>query len=124
MGLPQLSLVAVEDYVVGHVMLSRMQAPFKALGLAPVAVHADWRRQGIADRLVRAGLAQAKIDGWEGVFVLGDPAYYTRFGFDLALASGFQSPYAGPHFMALALQDIGLPESTGVVSYAPAFAGI
>ncbi|HEY0802646.1 MAG TPA: N-acetyltransferase [Steroidobacteraceae bacterium] len=41
--------------------------------------------------------------GWACVFVLGDPAYYTRFDFDTALASGFKSPYAGPHFMALAL---------------------
>ena len=32
-----LSLVAVDGGVVGHVMFSRMKAPFRALGLAPVA---------------------------------------------------------------------------------------
>jgi putative acetyltransferase len=34
-----LSLVAqAEDGVIGHVLFSRMSAPFRALGLAPVAV--------------------------------------------------------------------------------------
>ena len=116
-----LSLVAVDGGIVGHVMFSRMKAPFRALGLAPVAVLADWRRQGVADRLVRAGLESAKDDGWEAVFVLGAPDYYTRFGFNVALASGFQSPYAGPYLMVLALQDGGLPATVGEVSYGAAF---
>lgn len=116
-----LSLVAVDKDVIGHVMFSRMQAPFKALGLAPVAVLAGWRRRGVADALIRVGLKQAKAEGWEGVFVLGAPEYYTRFGFDVALASGFQVPYAGPHFMALPLQKYGLPTRNGRISYAQAF---
>ena len=116
-----LSLVAVDGGIVGHVMFSRTKAPFRALGLAPVAVLADWRRQGVADRLIRAGLERAKDGGWEAVFVLGSPGYYTRFGFNVALASGFQSPYAGPYLMALALQDGGLPATVGEVSYAAAF---
>ena len=116
-----LSLVATDSGVIGHVMFSRMKAPFKALGLAPVAVLVDYRRQGIADGLIRAGLVQAKRDGWEAVFVLGSPDYYTRFGFDVALAAGFQSPYAGPYLMVLALQDSGLPTTVGEVSYARAF---
>jgi putative acetyltransferase len=119
-----LSLVADDGGVVGHVMFSRMKAPFRALGLAPVAVLADWRRQGVADGLIRAGLARAKNDGWEAVFVLGSPDYYTRFGFDVGLAAGFQSPYAGPYMMVLALQEGGLPTMVGEVSYAPAFDGL
>ncbi len=116
-----LSLVADDQGVVGHVMFSCMKAPFRALGLAPVAVLADWRRQGVADGLIRAGLGHAKKAGWEAVFVLGSPDYYTRFGFDVALAAGFQSPYAGPYLMVLALQNGGLPATSGEVSYAPAF---
>jgi putative acetyltransferase len=119
-----LSLVAVDGDLVGHVMFSRMKAPFRALGLAPVAVLADRRRQGVADLLIRTGLQQAKEDGWEAVFVLGSPDYYSRFGFDVALASGFRSPYAGPYLMVLALRDSGLPTATGAVSYAPAFDGL
>jgi len=117
----ELSLVAVEGgRVVGHVLFSKMGAPFPALGLAPLAVAPDRQRSGIGSRLVRAGLERARSAGWRGVFVLGDPNYYRRFGFDAALASGFDSPYAGPHLMALALGS-ALPASGGKIEYAPAF---
>jgi len=57
------------------------------------------------------------------VLVLGDPAYYRRFGFDSELASGFTSRYAGPHLMAFALTH-PLPALTGQIDYAPAFAAL
>jgi putative acetyltransferase len=115
-----LSLVAQEGItVVGHVLFSRMTAPFRALGLAPVAVLPACRRRGIAARLVEAGLAMAATQGWQAVFVLGDAAYYARFGFDAAKASGFDNVYAGPHFMVKPLAP--LPVMAGAVAYAPAF---
>ena len=118
------SLVACEGgVVVSHVLFSRMTAPFRALGLAPVATAAAHRRQGSAARLIEAGLAHARKDDWAGVFVLGDPAYYGRFGFDAGLAAGFSSPYAGEHFVALAL-GAALPTLSGEVAYAPAFAAL
>lgn len=116
-----LSLVAVDSDVIGHVMFSRMQAPFKALGLAPVAVVAERRRQGVAASLIETGLKMAKASGWEGVFVLGSLDYYPRFGFDAGLAEGFECPYSGPYLMAVALQDSELPQTVGQVSYASAF---
>ena len=118
------SLVGCEDgVVVSHVLFSRMAAPFRALGLAPVATSASHRRQGIAARLIEDGLARARRDGWDGVFVLGAPAYYGRFGFDVALAAGFSSPYAEAHFMALSLGE-RLPTLAGAIAYAPAFAAL
>ncbi len=120
-----LSLVAEnEEQIIGHVMFSKMRAPFKALGLAPVAVLPDCRKQGIADQLIREGIRQAKLLGWEGIFVLGAVDYYQRFGFNLAEAKGFQSPWAGPHFMAMPVQGSNLPEQSGRVDYAPAFDGL
>jgi putative acetyltransferase len=90
------------------------------LSLAPVSVAPHRQRSG---RLIRAGLARAAEDGWQGVFVLGDPGYYQRFGFSPARASGFTSPHAGPHLMVLAL-DGDLPATEGKVDYAPAFAAL
>ena len=117
-----ISLVAVtDDSVVGHVMFSRMRAPFRALGLGPVAVLPKWRRKGIAARLIRAGVSQGRKEGWQGIFVLGEPDYYQRFGFSEALAENFQSKYAGPYLMALALEADGLPVRSGRIDYAPAF---
>jgi putative acetyltransferase len=83
-----ISLVAVVgDVVVGHVMFSRMVAPFRALGLAPVSVVPQYQRRGIGRSLVEEGLKQAREQGWEAVFVLGDTTYYERFGFRVDLAS-------------------------------------
>jgi len=109
--------------IVGHVVFSRMEAPFRALGLAPVSVAPDRQKAGIGGRLIRDGLERARQQGWQGVFVLGDPAYYCRFGFNATLAQGFASPYAGPYLMALALAG-PLPASKGRVDYAPAFGAL
>lgn len=117
------SLVAVDDdMVVGHAVFSRMKAPFPALALGPVAVLHEYRRTGIGSRLIRQGIARSEAAGWLGIFVLGDPAFYRRFGFDAGKASGFISPYAGPYLMALPLGRSELPTSTGIIQHAPAFA--
>ena len=117
------SLVAVEgETVIGHAMFSRLKAPFPALALAPVAVRPERQRMGVGSRLIREGIARSEAAGWSGIFVLGDPVFYRRFGFDVGKASGFISPYAGPHLMALPLGRNELPTDTGSIQHAPAFA--
>jgi putative acetyltransferase len=117
------SLVAVDDdTVVGHALFSRMKAPFPALALGPVAVLHKYQRTGTGSRLIRQGIARSEATGWQGIFVLGDPAFYRRFGFDVGKASGFVSPYAGPHLMALPLGGNELPITAGCIQHAPAFA--
>ena len=117
------SLVAVDDdTVVGHVLFSRMKAPFPALALGPVAVQPEYRRAGIGSRLIREGIARSEAAGWRGIFVLGDPAFYRRFGFSAPRARGFTSPYAGPHLMVLPLGGNELPTDEGRIEHAPAFA--
>ena len=110
-GDAEISLIAVDDNgeVIGHVMFSKLTTSFKALSLAPVAVDKNHRKQGIAEKLIRAGLEIAKGDGWEGAVVLGNPNYYQRFGFSLKLAEHFDCPYSGPHLMALELQSNSMP---------------
>jgi putative acetyltransferase len=116
-----ISLVAVEgDVIVGHVLFSGVTAPFRALGLGPVSVKPNRQRRGIGSRLIRAGLDYAGEAGWVGVFVLGDPKFYSRFGFDPDLAAGFMCRFCGPHLMALALGR-ELPTREGVIEFASAF---
>ena len=121
-GAARIALVAMEDAeIAGFCMFSEMSAPFRALGLGPVSAARQMRGRGVGSILIEEGMNRAKAGGWQGVFVLGDPGYYGRFGFTRELASGFGSPYAGPYFLASALGDSHLPEVNGTVSYARAF---
>jgi putative acetyltransferase len=121
------SLVAVrQGEIVGHVLLSRMAvtgdgAPFRALGLAPVGVLPGYQGGGIGAALIHGGLAIARATGEDLVFVLGEPEYYTRFGFSAEAAAPFASPYAGPYFMALALKAGAAAPTTGGAAYPRAF---
>ena len=118
------SLVAEEEgQIVGHILLSKMDAPFPALALAPVSVIPARQRRGIGSALVKSAVNRARKVGWSAIFVLGDPNYYERFGFDRNAASGFTSPYAGRHFMVLKLLP-SLPATTGALRHAPAFAAL
>jgi putative acetyltransferase len=83
-GALTLSLLAVEaEILLGHVAFSPVTIGGQAgwLGLGPLAVRSDRRGRGIGARLVRAGLEQLERQGAEGCVLLGDPAYYGRFGF-------------------------------------------
>lgn len=119
-----IALVAVEErHVIGHVLLSRMTAHFPALALAPVSVSPARQGAGIGSALIREALRRAATQQWLAVFVLGDPKYYGRFGFSTSAASGFSSPYAGNHFMGLALAGT-MPAARGELRHACAFAAL
>lgn len=127
-----LALVARDEAsgsVAGMVAMSRMTVaiggdPAPAVALAPLAVMPAFRRTGVAEALVSAAIAEMRAAGALLMFVLGDPAFYARFGFSVESAEGFDSPYAGPYLMAIELQG-GLPcGPRGLADHAPAFAAL
>lgn len=79
-----ISLVSVrEGRVVGHVAFSEVEVgemPGWFL-LGPVAVLPDFQRQGIGSALVEAGLERLRERGASGCVLVGDAAFYGRFGF-------------------------------------------
>ncbi|KGX07748.1 acetyltransferase family protein [Burkholderia pseudomallei] len=87
-GRLSVSLVAVRDgRLVGHVAFSPVAIGAGGEGwhgLAPLAVWPGCQRQGIGAALVRAGLDALRRAGARGCVVLGEPAYYARFGFGAA----------------------------------------
>ncbi|HEY8572190.1 N-acetyltransferase [Phenylobacterium sp.] len=119
-------LVAVEDgEVTGHVLFSRLYAdrPELIAALAPLAVRPDRQAAGVGSALVKAGLENAREFGAWGVIVLGEPAYYGRFGFSAETAARVKAPYSGrPAFQAVALED-GVFDRPMLVAYPDAFAG-
>ena len=128
-----LMLVAIDEddgALAGAVAFSRMRVTVAdkavaSVALAPVAVAPAWRRQGVAEALVQAGLEAMESAGVVLCFVLGEPGYYGRFGFDAACARNFDSPYAGDYLMALPLQGGLMPCGVrGAAHHAPAFASL
>jgi putative acetyltransferase len=107
--IPALSLVAVEHgEVLGHVVCTRATcggAP--ALGLGPIAVRPDRQRSGVGSALMHAVLGAAEALDERLVVLLGDPAFYRRFGFVTATEAGVQPPDPawGEHFLARPLTD-------------------
>jgi putative acetyltransferase len=87
-----LSLVAEADgALAAHVLFSVVDADDapRACALGPVAVDPPLQSRGIGDALIRAGIDRLRANGRPIVFVLGNPKYYSRFGFELAAPYGW-----------------------------------
>ncbi|MCP1912711.1 putative N-acetyltransferase YhbS [Bradyrhizobium elkanii] len=117
-----ISLVAVSDdgSIFGHVAFSPVRIEGvvgRWYGLGPVSVAPDLQRQGTGGALICAGLARLAAMNADGCVLLGDPAYYSRFGFvsDPALTYGGEP---SPYFQRLVLK--GDPPK-GDVKYHAAF---
>jgi putative acetyltransferase len=126
-----LSLVAeVDGAVVGHVAFSPIDVAGERAGeggvgegLAPLAVAESFRRRGIGEALVRAGLEACLAAEVGYVVVLGEPAYYGRFGFQPARTRNLVDEYGGGDaFQALELRPGSVPPGGGTVRYAREFA--
>ena len=127
---PQLSLVAlVEDEIVGHIFFSPVtfeseHAP-AAAQLSPIAVAPSCQGQGIGSALIRAGLAECPSMGWSSVFLVGNPLYYSRFGFEMAGPRGFScGNQDDPFLQLLELRPRALAELRGLVRFHPAFSEV
>ena len=117
-----LEVVAVsEGDIFGHILFFPIEVVGKlgALGLGPMSVDPKMQKKGIGSDLIRFGLDQAQQAGVPIVFVLGHEKYYPKFGFSVEATKEFESPYKGPHFMALRFR-YGPPMS-GRLVYPAAF---
>ncbi len=89
-----ISLVAtVESEIVGHIAFSPVTnngGDIGWFGLGPVSVKPAFHGKGIGGALIRAGLDRLRSKGAKGCVVLGDPAYYQRFGFEHDQAVRFE----------------------------------
>ena len=81
----RLSLIAeVEGAIAGQITFSPVTIDLVErgwMGLGPVSVDPARQKQGIGSALIIEGLSQIKTLGAEGCVLVGDPAYYSRFGF-------------------------------------------
>jgi putative acetyltransferase len=113
-------VAAAEGDVIGHVAASPVSLSEGSLGwfgLGPISVLPPHQGRGVGTRLMREALRILREKGAAGCVVLGDPAYYGRFGFLADPALVF--PGAPPeYFQALSF---GASSPRGVVTYHAAF---
>jgi putative acetyltransferase len=124
--LPRLSLVALVDgEIIAHVVCTRAWlAPSEApvLGLAPIGVHPEHQRRGVGSALMHAVLGAADALEESLVGLVGDPGFYSRFGFEDARNHRIAAPVTswGEHFQVRPLTS-HRPALTGSFRYAEPF---
>jgi putative acetyltransferase len=129
-GHETLSLVAVNgDAVVGHILFSPVHidsnaSRLRGMGLAPMAVHPAFQRQGIGSSLVREGLRRLDALACPFVIVVGHATYYPRFGFEPASRFAVRPQWEGipdDVFLIRVLPGSTPPSLSGTAYYLPEF---
>lgn len=114
-----LALVAERDgAVVATVRLWHVAAGARAaLLLGPLAVAPDLQGEGVGKAMMREALWRAACRGHGAVLLVGDAAYYERFGFcgDLTRDLAMPGPVERERFLGLELRDGALAGAEGVL---------
>jgi predicted N-acetyltransferase YhbS len=121
-----LALVARDEagHVIGTVRLWNIQAGITpggsavpALLLGPLAVDAAHGGKGIGGALMRAAILEAKTRGHGAILLVGDAAYYERFGFSAENTKTLMmpGPFERARFLALELKEGWLEGAAGVL---------
>jgi putative acetyltransferase len=116
------SLVAlIGERLVGHIAFSPAEpAALKGwFTLGPVSVEPSCQGRGVGRQLIEAGLLDLRERGAKGCVLLGDHAYYRRFGFSVAPALA-PPRYPADHFQVLPFSE-SLPHVR--VGFHAAFSG-
>jgi len=104
--------------VIGTVRLWNVAAGGRpALLLGPLAVDSDVKSAGIGSALMRHAITEARRLGHGAIILVGDPAYYIRFGFsaDKTDALAMPGPYERHRLLALELQPAALDGAAGTL---------
>jgi putative acetyltransferase len=121
-GALTLSLVAVIDgRIVGHIAFSPAANSEQAEGwyaLGPISVEPDRQGLGIGSMLVRDGLTRLRAQDAKGCILMGNPAYYQRFGFEVTPRS-CPPDLPASHFMTISFKVL----PAGTFSFHHAFFG-
>lgn len=121
--IPELALVVEEDgEIIGHILLTRIDITtdsrkIEALYVAPLSVLLEHRGQGIGSALIEKSFDVGRRLGFKSVILVGDPAYYHRFGFKSAIDFGIKHQHEIPNenVMACELLADGLAGISGSI---------
>lgn len=88
-----------------------------ALLLGPLAVSCSHHGSGVGSQLMRTAIHSASLLGHGAILLVGDPAYYGRFGFANNLTGQFAmpGPFERERFLALELSSEHLSRCSGII---------
>ena len=88
-----------------------------ALLLGPLAVDPSLKSAGIGKALMQHAICEARRLGHRAILLVGDEAYYARFGFSAEKTGSLAmpGPYERHRFLALELAEGALDEAYGVL---------
>ncbi len=97
--IPRLTLTAkINDELVGFIMFTKVHiGDYEVLALVPLPVSPKYQNQKIGTFLVNYGHEVAAKYGYTHSIVLGNPKYYSRFGYKNAATLGIKNFFAVPN---------------------------
>ena len=121
-----IELVAEEaGSIVGHVVVSSLSLnPCLGLrcgGVAPLSVLPSHQSTGIGSQLMETVIDKSRGSGLDAIFLLGDPWYYQRFGFEI---TDITSDYPAEFFQVFELTAQCLDNVSAKANYANAFSAL
>lgn len=127
-GLLTLGVVATDEegQVLGYAAFSPVTLNGEDkqwVGLAPLVVDASVRGQQLGKQLIYEGLDTLNEFGYAAVVVLGDPAYYGRYGFVPAARHQLHCRWPGTEaaFQVYKLADDAFDDAKGRIDYSAPF---
>lgn len=127
-GLLTLGVVATDDegQVLGYAAFSPVTLNGEDrqwVALAPLAIDDSVRGQGLGKQLVYEGLDTLNEFGYAAVVVLGEPALFSRLGFERASLHQLSCDYSDPeaNFQVYRLAEDAFADVNGQIRYAEPF---
>jgi predicted N-acetyltransferase YhbS len=122
--IPELALTVKDNNkIIGHIMLTktsiiRNNEIIEALLLSPVCTLYEYRNKGVASKLIRHSMTLARKKDYKAIFLVGEPEYYSRFGFKSITNFGINDTGDIPekYTMGLELEDGFLGTKGGTIS--------
>jgi predicted N-acetyltransferase YhbS len=85
-----------QDFLVGVIFWTRLgfDEPIEVYMLAPVAVRTEYQGRGVGQALINYGLEELRSRSVAVVITYGDPAFYSKLGFQTLSEDVIQAPLA------------------------------
>lgn len=123
--IPELALVADDNgKLIGHIMLTKTYiktelSNIETLLLAPISVDIEYRNQGVGSGLIKKSFEIARENGYKSVVLVGNPLYYSRFGFRSSVEFGIKNDNGIPdeYVMACEIAQDGLKNIKGLIKF-------